>query len=271
VSTGVPIAKMSGAGNDFVVLGAASAAALGQRLIEWTRNICRRGDSVGADGVLVVERAGPDRITVRFLNPDGSSAFCGNGSRCAARFAEQEQLARSPMTLVTDWGEVPARVDGDRVALGLPAPIDRGPIAVEALGREFRGRLVEAGVPHFVVPVDDVVSAPLDVWGKVLRRHVRFGPQGANVDLVDGSGASLRIRTFERGVEGETRACGSGAIAAAFAHRLDGGPAVITLVPASGRTLTVELVGPAGGPLSTVLTGDARRIFDGIVSDEAES
>jgi diaminopimelate epimerase len=271
VSTGVRVTKMSGAGNDFVVLGADSAAALGQRLIEWTRRVCRRGDSVGADGVLVVERTGADRIAVRFLNPDGSSAFCGNGSRCAARFAELERLAHSPMTLVTDWGEVPARVDGDRVALELPAPIDRGPIEVEALGREFRGRLVDAGVPHFVVPVDDVLSAPLDVWGPALRRHARFAPQGANVDLVDGVGASLRIRTFERGVEGETRACGSGAIATAFAHRLEGGPAVITLVPASGRTLTVELLGPAGGPRSAVLTGDARRIFDGIVSDEAVS
>ncbi len=271
MSTGVRATKMSGAGNDFVVLGHDAAAALGARLVDWTRRVCRRGDSVGADGVLVVERAGPDRISVRFLNPDGSSAFCGNGSRCAARFAQLEGLADARMTLVTAWGDVPARVDGERVTLELPAPIDLGPVAVDAVGREFHGRLVRAGVPHFVLQVDEVASAPLHEWGPALRRHDRFAPQGVNVDLVDGTGGELRVRTYERGVEGETRACGSGAVAAAFAHRLAGGPQTIAIVPASGRTLWVDLPGPEAAPRSAALSGDARRIFDAVVSGEAET
>ena len=271
MSAGVQVTKMSGAGNDFVVLGHDAAETLGARLVEWTIRVCRRGDSVGADGVLVVERIGSDRVAVRFLNPDGSSAFCGNGSRCAARFAQLEGLAGARMTLVTDWGDVPARVDGERVMLELPAPVDLGPLVVDAAGREFRGRLVRAGVPHFVVRVDEVASAPLCQWGPALRRHDRFAPQGANIDLVDGTGAELRVRTYERGVEAETRACGSGAVAAAFAHRLAGGPATVTVVPASGRTLRVDLPGPQATPLSAVLSGDARRIFDAVVSDEAET
>jgi len=261
---------MSGAGNDFLVLGPEEAASIGDRLVEWTRHVCRRGDSVGADGVLVVQAEGVDRVSVRFLNPDGSGTFCGNGSRCAARFACLRGLARSRMVLVTDWGEIPARVEDRRVILELPAPIDVGATSVRVGEQEVHGHLVRAGVPHFIVRVPALQGSRLAEWGPALRWHPRFAPEGVNVDLVHGSGAELRIRTYERGVEGETRACGSGAVAAAFAHRLAGGPATVTVIPASERALLVELPGPASGPLGAVLSGDARRIFDGVVSEEAE-
>jgi diaminopimelate epimerase len=261
---------MSGAGNDFLVLGTDDAAPLGERIVDWTRRVCRRGHSVGADGVLVVEPAGVDRIAVRFLNPDGSRTFCGNGSRCAARFALLRGMARPRMVLVTDWGEVPARVDGEQVSLDLPAPTDLGEVAVRLGPREARGRLVRAGVPHLVVGVRDLGAAPLAVWGPELRHDPRFAPEGLNVNLVEGRAADLRVRTYERGVEAETLACGSGAVAVAYVHRMAGGGEVVTVIPASGRALRVELPGPPDAPRLAVLSGDARRVFEGTVFEEAE-
>jgi len=270
MSRGVRVTKMSGAGNDFLVLGPAEAAALGDRVVAWTRRVCRRGVSVGADGVLVVESAGSGRIDVRFLNPDGSPTFCGNGSRCAARYARLEGLAGDRMVLATAWGDVPASVDQDRVTLELPAPEDLGARSIRIGTEEVSGRLVRAGVPHLVVAVSDVGGDALLRWGPTLRRHPLFAPDGVNVDLVAGSGDRLSIRTYERGVEGETLACGSGAVAAALAQRLVGGPGRVLVVPASGRVLVVELPGPPTAPRAAILTGDALRIFDGIVTDEAE-
>jgi diaminopimelate epimerase len=270
VSEGVRVTKMSGAGNDFLVLGPPAAAALAGRIVDWTRRVCRRGVSVGADGVLVVEPASAGHVSVRFLNPDGSPAFCGNGSRCAARYARLEGLAGDRMILDTEWGEIPAAVDRDRVTLDLPAPADLGPRTVRVGDLSLDGRLVHAGVPHFVLRVSDLRSAPLAQWGPVIRNDAALAPSGVNVDLIAGQGGEVRIRTYERGVEGETLACGSGAVAAALAHRLEGGPESVTLVPASGRPLVVTLPGSAARPAGAVLTGDARRIFDATVTAEAE-
>ncbi len=270
MSGGVRVTKMSGAGNDFLVLGASAGAALGSRIVDWARRVCRRGISVGADGVLVVEPARDGRVAVRFLNPDGSAAFCGNGSRCAARYACLEGFASDRMVLRTDWGEVPASVDGDQVTLDLPPPLDLGPRSVRLGSQDVRGRLVQAGVPHFVVAVADVRGDALSRWGPALRADLLFAPAGVNVDLVAASGDRLSIRTYERGVEGETLACGSGAVAAAFAHRLAGGSETVSIVPASGRTLVVTLPGSPTAPRAAILTGDARRIFDGVVTAEAE-
>lgn len=264
------VVKMSGAGNDFLLLGPEEIAALGPDPVWWVRRVCRRGLSVGADGVLLVEPAGADRVRVRFYNPDGSSVFCGNGSRCAARFANLKGFAGQAMTLETAAGEVPAELVDEGVRLALPTPRDLGRAEINAAGDRLEGRVIEAGVPHFVVFVEAPAAAPLERWGPVARRHPRFGARGTNFDLAayrqDGS---LTLRTWERGVEGETLACGSGAVAAAFAARLDGGPARMRVVPASGIALTVELSGEPRAPDRTLLTGDARVILEGALHEEA--
>lgn len=269
MSIPVRVVKMSGAGNDFVVLGPDEARRMGEAIVSWTRRVCRRGLSVGADGVLVVEPSGPGRARVRFLNPDGSDAFCGNGSRCAARFALLRGFAGPLMTLDTAAGDVPAEVDGDRVRLTLPAPEDRGSETIETAGVRIEGRRILAGVPHFVISVPDLAAAPLHVWGPRLRSNPRFGPAGTNVDLVrrreDGA---VAIRTWERGVEGETLACGSGALAAARALGLDGrADRRIFILPRSGVPLVVEL-GATPGVSPVVLEGDARLVFEGVVTPE---
>jgi diaminopimelate epimerase len=266
----IRIVKMSGAGNDFVVLGPREAESLGDRLESWVRRVCRRGLSVGADGVLVVGPSSPGRIRVSFFNPDGAPAFCGNGSRCAARFAALEGYAAGSMILETVAGDVPARLTENGVRLTLPAPSGGEPLAVEAAGTVLDGWRIVAGVPHFVLAVADVARAPLEIWGPALRRHPAFGEEGTNVDLAERRPDGIGIRTWERGVEGETLACGSGAVAAAcLARRLGWAGGTVRVVPASGIPLFVDLPGPADAPEAAVLEGDARWIFDGTLAPEA--
>ena len=261
---------MSGAGNDFVVLGATEASGLGPRLATWVRAVCRRGLSVGADGVLVVEPSGDNRVTARFFNPDGTEAFCGNASRCAARFAVSRGMVQgNSMVLETAIGDVDAQVRGPSVLLTLPPPADLGCILVETERGGLEGRGILAGVPHFVVWAEEVGSFPLNEWGPLVRRHARFAPEGTNLDVAapHGDGA-IAVRTWERGVEGETLACGTGAVAVALAARLKGKEETVRILPASLVPLVVTLPGPADAPKRTLLEGDARIVFEGVLSDE---
>jgi len=273
MSAPIQVTKMSGAGNDFIVLDAGEATRLGEHLEGWTRAVCRRGLSIGSDGVLVVGPGPGGHVRVSFLNPDGSPAFCGNGSRCAARYALRRGWAAEAMTLETVAGPLPARVDGERVHLTLPPPRDNGELALDAGGRTLEGRAVDSGVPHFVVFVPAVETAPLKQWGPELCHHPRHGERGANVDLVAEAGPGrLALRTWERGVEGETLACGSGAVAAAFAAGIRAGDVTRNweVVPASGVLLEVSFEGPVERPDATLLVGDARFVFEAEVDPEAD-
>ena len=272
MSARVPFTKMSGAGTDFLVLDAQAWEALDGDRAAWVRAACRRGLSVGADGVLIVtvDKADPGRVRVTFYNPDGGEAFCGNGSRCAARYAVLRRGAKPAMTLLTSVGEVPAVVDGPLVSLTLPPPKDLGPIVLDDAGATFRGRWIDSGVPHVVIPVAALATYPIEQVAPSLRRHRALGPSGANVNLVESDARGrVHVRTWERGVENETLACGTGAVAAAFAARLTGAPESIAVVPRSGASLTVELPGESGRPRSARLIGDARFIFEGTLDPEA--
>ncbi len=267
----VAFTKMSGAGNDFVVLDAAGWEGIPGDRTAWVREVCRRGVSVGADGVLVVSTERGGRVRVLFFNPDGGEAFCGNGSRCAARYALRRGLApRGEMVLATSIGEVPARVGGSVVALTLPPPENRGEIVLPEGATTFRGRWVFAGVPHVVIPVAGLGAYPLERVGPILRRHPALGSAGANVDLVEtAADGRLHVRTWERGVENETLSCGTGAVASALAARMDGAGEKIVIVPRAGIPLTVTLPGPPSRPTAAHLEGDARFVFDGSLDAEA--
>jgi diaminopimelate epimerase len=269
LSHAVQVTGMSGAGNDFLVVGPGELEKCGKDRALWARRVCTRGLSLGCDGVLFIDVRGPDRIGVTFVNPDGSSAFCGNGSRCAARYAHLEGLAARQMQLDTDAGLIPAEVCGASVRLELPAPTDHGERVVECDGRTHRGRFLTAGIPHFVLFVEDPASAPLQVWGPELRRHRTFGASGTNVNVAAVEGARVRLRTWERGVERETLCCGSGAVAAAQAARLLGAPERLEILPASGVAVRVELPGDPETPEKAVLEGEARVLFRGQIDPEA--
>lgn len=269
----IPFSKYTGAGNDFVVI---EASALGPRdPAAVARTVCPRATGVGVDGMILVAPDGVGGVETRFFNPDGSEfGTCGNGTRCAARWARDEgHAAEGAVRVVTREGPVDARVEDDRVLLDyrLRAWIE-GPRRVPLGDVEREGWLVRIGTPHFVIPLRRLPEGDIDALCRPVRRHPDLGPEGANVDLVTLEGpAAGRIRTFERGVEAETLACGSGAMASVLALHADGraGPE-LDLATRSGETLSVALLEPERAPPAgepavrrVRLAGPARRLFDG--------
>jgi diaminopimelate epimerase len=259
--------KYSGAGNDFVLIraeemGLADVTGLARR-------ICPRDTGVGVDGLILIRSLSDDHVRLRFFNPDGSEfGTCGNGTRCAARYAVERGLVPEPaLTLVTDDGEIEALVDPAGVALDfrIEAVLERE-IEVEVDGARRKGWVVQIGTPHLVVLLETVDVADFDGVCRPIRAHAELGANGANVDLVELTGAdSVLIRTFERGVEGETLACGSGAMATAFALRAAGlSNHRLALETRSGAGLTVEL---RDAESVIRLSGPAHHVFDGVYPD----
>jgi diaminopimelate epimerase len=257
---------MHGAANDFVVIDHRDLS-LGEPSPGWLAQLCDRRRGIGADGVLMLEPHPTLDFAMRYWNSDGQPAeFCGNGARCIARFALDLGLGSDgAVRFATAVGGKHARrlADG-RIALAF-GRIERAsePLTLEACGRRFTGRFVRAGVPHFVVRVDDLAGAPLAEWGAALRRHPHFGAEGANIDLVMPSGDILHMRTFERGVEGETLACGSGAMASALWWAAEGHPSPVRVRTAGGDVLGVEFTA-IGDAWDVTLTGPAEVAFEGV-------
>ncbi|HEX9780387.1 MAG TPA: diaminopimelate epimerase [bacterium] len=275
--------KMVGTGNDFVVLEAPRASrrrgrAPSPRWRALARRMCDRHRGIGADGLLVI---GPSRrATARMsiFNADGSEAeMCGNGARCVARLVHRRLSRRGePVTLETRGGLLEAAVEGDRVRMRMPEPRGlRLGLRLRALGRTFRADFVNTGVPHLVIEVPALERADVAQLGRALRRHPAFSPAGTNVNFIEPASprsTHFRIRTYERGVEAETLACGTGVTAAAVmrAVRLSGGrggPMRLRARTRSGEQLVVTVdMGPSpGSPAvrAAVLEGPARIVFRG--------
>jgi diaminopimelate epimerase len=232
-----PFHKLSGAGNDFVLVTGSAGPALARRL-------CDRLRGVGADGLLAVERR-RGGASLSYFNADGSRAFCGNGSRCAAWWAYRQGWTggSKEFTLATTRGALRARITGARrAAVQMPAPRNiRLSRKLKALGRNLTLHSLDTGVPHAVLIWDDLESAPVLELGQALRRHKAFAPRGTNVDFVEFGRNVLRLRTYERGVEEETLACGTGVAAAAIvAFLLGRGKPPMRVRVRGGERLTVR-------------------------------
>jgi diaminopimelate epimerase len=265
--------KMAGAGNDFVVIDNRAARVADPS--ELTRRICTRRLSVGADGLILIEASARATFRMRYYNADGGLAdFCANGTRCAARFAFMNVIAPRRMTIETDAGVVGAEV-GERgeVTLSLPSPHGfRRDHPLEIGGKIIRGSSMMVGVPHYVVFLrDDLWSQDIDPVGRAIRNHRDLQPQGANANfVVVRDSHSVEIRTYERGVEGETLACGSGVVASVTASALFGRvKSPVSVLTRSGITLEVSF-DLAGESVENVrLKGDARLIYRSTVTPEA--
>jgi diaminopimelate epimerase len=213
--------KMTGAGNDFVVLNGLPKGKSGTSL---AKLLCDRRFGVGADGLIVMSRRAK-KVRLDYWNADGSSAFCGNGSRCAAVWAKAQGWVKgTEFALGSNRGTLHARITGKgRAEISMPAPkalrLGRN---LNVNGKNYHVHSVDTGVPHAVVFVDDVTKINVAKIGGALRAHTAFGRAGANVNFVEISKDELLIRTFERGVEDETLACGTGIVAAAFVARVLG-------------------------------------------------
>ncbi len=226
---GVSFIKMSGAGNDFVVIDNRQGRIPEDGRRDWIARICARRVSVGADGALLVEpaRAGAD-LRMRDYNSDGGEAeSCGNGARCIARFAHRAGAAPAKMRFETMAGPYTAEVFADgQVEIGMTDAFDLRRGLALALGGglgEVRIDHLNTGVPHAVAWVEDVEAVDVEALGRAIRFHDSLKPAGANANFAQKTGeSSLTVRTYERGVEGETLACGTGCVASAALGALAG-------------------------------------------------
>lgn len=265
-------AKMSGAGNDFVVIDNRNGRVADPG--DLTRRVCTRRISVGADGLILVENSARATFRMRYYNSDGGlSDFCANGTRCAARFAFMNVIAGRKMTIETDAGIVGAEIaEHGLVTLSLPAP--RSFVADRPLvigNTTVHGSSIVVGVPHYVVFLrGDLWSQDIEPLGRSIREHRDLQPDGANANfVVIRNQNAIEIRTYERGVEAETLACGSGIVASVSVGTMFGRlSSPVSVLTRSGITVEVAF-DLEGGELRNVrLKGDARLIYRATVTPE---
>ena len=224
--------KMVGTGNDFVMIDNRDGIfpMENTRLVQ---KLCDRRNGIGADGIILIENSPKNHFRMRIVNADGSEAdMCGNGARCAVRFAETlgvwnntNPSFAATLSIETHAGELKAWIEKDGIRLNMGQPKDYRDVQKITLGeKKLDTYFVNTGVPHAVIFVDDVLSVPVSDWGKQVRHHSIFKPKGANCNFVQITGSqTIRVRTFERGVEEETFSCGTGTCAAAILAVLEKG------------------------------------------------
>jgi diaminopimelate epimerase len=260
--------KMNGAGNDFVCLNNLKGELRLTRKV--IARLCDRQAGVGSDGLLVLEKAVPGAgdVRMRYYNPDGGEAeMCGNGARCFARYAARALRWRKPtITFQTKAGLVTGEFLEAEVRVGLTEPEPSGAVrTLEVNGRTLEVHSINTGVPHAVVFVSDVEAVDVLSDGRAIRRHAAFEPKGTNVNFVQMMGSRrLRVRTYERGVEGETLACGTGVTAAALlAHAVHGVKGPVKVRVQSGADLMVGFCRVGSGFEQVTLHGPAQFVFEG--------
>lgn len=262
--------KMTGGGNDFILIdnreGRIDVTALRPAISQ----ICRRKFSVGADGLIVLENSAKAHFRWHFFNADGSEAeMCGNGGRCAARLAHVLGMAPADLAFETAAGLIRAQVKGTVVKLTLPPPSDiRLGIALPIGEEEINVDFINTGVPHTVIFAPDLQEVDVVGVGRQIRHHQAFQPGGTNVDFVRVANSTVEIRTYERGVEDETLACGTGAVAAAIIAGLRGlATSPITVIPRSGEALTIYYEG-TNKIKEVSLEGEVRMIYHGWLEED---
>ncbi|HMP72910.1 MAG TPA: diaminopimelate epimerase [Kiritimatiellia bacterium] len=259
--------KMHGAGNDFVVADDRSLTFPAENKA-WIASLCSRRTGVGADGLLLVQPSDTADFRMRYFNADGGEVdMCGNGARCIARFAHDHGAAPGNMSFETMAGLIRAEIVGERVRLAMTEPhdwrLDRDLVwQGETLAYDF----VNTGVEHVVLRRDTIASVDLVPLGRGLRYHEAFQPRGTNVNVIEVTGPrDLAIRTYERGVEDETLACGTGMVASALIAARKGWveASPVRLTCASGDVLEVGFTLTENGAAEVTLFGPAVYVFSG--------
>ena len=265
--------KISAAGNDFVMIDNRKKL-LPKNTGQIAQKLCHRQFSIGADGLILLEPSKSADFRMRYFNADGSAAaMCGNGGRSVARFAHLLGAASKKMVFETEAGLVKAEILGRIVRLALYEPKDVRldfPLKVEK--KEFDASFINTGVPHTIIYVNDIEKLDVAGLGRMIRYHRQFAPAGTNVNFVQKKDEhTIVVRTYERGVEDETLACGTGVTASAIVSGLKGlVTAPVKCVTRGGDTLTVAFtINDAGDFLSPVsnvyLEGPAEVSFTGEV------
>ena len=259
--------KMSGAGNDFVMIdNRDGSVCLGREQIEW---ICDRHRGVGADGLLLVEKidGGQADFRMHYYNADGGEVeMCGNGARCFARFVQTLGWKKPEVRFMTPAGLIEAKFEGDEVRINLGTPKDLLMAqTIDLQSGSVKIHSINTGVPHAVMFVQNADEAMVGEWGREIRNHPMFQPRGTNVNFVQlQEGNQIRVRTYERGVENETLACGTGVVASAIiAHLFHRVPAPVRAQVQGGDTLEVSFSAQDGRIEDVHLKGPADFVFEG--------
>lgn len=258
---------MHGASNDFILIDDRDCKFPASDR-DWVVGIARRRTGVGCEGVILIQPSDKADFRMRFYNPDGGEVeMCGNGARCIARLANDLGVASQNMTIDTVAGILQAEAMGDSVRLGMTTPFDL------LLEKKLSGdnslvyNSLNTGVPHVVIIVDDLDECDVIGLGNMIRYHQDFSPAGTNVNFIKVQEPnSIRIRTYERGVEAETLACGTGMVAASLiAAKLDLVEAPVNVSSSSGDVLTVDFKIHGDEFKNVTLLGPAVYVFEGIL------
>ena len=265
--------KMSGSGNDFIIVDNRDRIVDEIDLLNFIVKVCRRKMSVGADGFILVENTEGADFKWRFFNSDGSVAeMCGNGARCVARFAYLNGIAGSEMSFETGAGIVEAQVAGESVKIKMTDPSDlKTDYTLELKDRSISVSSINTGVPHVVMVTDTLDDVEVVKMGREIRFHDMFAPAGTNVNFICPiKDDTIGVRTYERGVEDETLACGTGSVAGALIMarkmKID---APIHVLTRSGVNLKIYYKEKDATYQDIYLEGDARVIYRAKLFDDA--
>lgn len=270
----LPFVKMSGTGNDFILIDHRKPRIAREVMPEFARLVCRRRFSVGADGLIFIEDSDQADFKWLFFNADGSEAeMCGNGARCAARFAYINGIAPAHMRFETIAGLIEANVSDVNVSVLMTTPKEfRLDVEIDSDGKPLLLHTVDTGVPHAVIFVDNYDQIDVRKLGSLIRHHQEFMPAGTNVNFVMPlEGGGYKVRTYERGVENETMACGTGAVAAALIAAVKGMADSPVRIVTSGNDQLSIIFDLKKGPAATnvFLKGPAHVIYNGELNAEA--
>lgn len=265
--------KMSGSGNDFIIMDDRENTLPVEDLKAFAKSVCERKVSVGADGLIIIKKSSRADFRWLFFNADGSEAeMCGNGGRCAARYAFIRGIAGSTMSFETKAGIIDAEVRGTVVKLRLTDPENLKMNQVLSLdGKTLHVNSINTGVPHAVVIEDDIDGVDVIGLGRAIRYHEAFQPAGTNANfmkILDRE--TIRVRTYERGVEEETLACGTGAAASALVSSAKGMvESPVTVLVKSGERLRIHFDRREDGFGNVYLEGQTIVVYQGALWEEA--
>ena len=261
--------KVSGAGNDFILIDNITRS-LDIDWVVFARTVCSRPFGIGADGLLVIEPSPRVDFLMRYFNADGSSGgMCGNGGRCVARYAHERGFAKNRLKFEALDYVYEAFIDSDGVILRMKDAVvsDRRLKFSNKEGNVVEGLVVDSGSPHIVTRCNDLDLVDVAAWGELIRHDPVVGPEGTNVNFFAAQAPDgIGLRTYERGVEGETMACGTGAVAAAVVSALElelRSP--VKVLVRSGETLIVDFVRSGRLFTDVTLKGSAHILFSGSV------
>lgn len=262
--------KYSSCSNDFVVIDNRQLSiSLDPSTVI---SICDRRNGIGADGVILINETATATCSMRIYNSDGSEAeMCGNGIRCVAHYLRHHETPdHCTIQTMNRLHKVSWQNELFSISMGTPENIN-WEVTVPIVGKEYNLSFLDTGVPHAIIFCEDLDDVDVEGIGRQIRYHEYFAPQGTNATFATISGCEISVRTYERGVEAETPACGTGATAAAIVAARHGMSPPVTVRLKSGDTLHIDFTIENNCIENVTMTGTCEKIFEGTIPIQEEA